>query len=52
MHRFGLRAGGGHQGLVVIEGDHIEDEVRNIGGGSAQQSLGASRAILKMQPDH
>jgi len=49
---FGLVAGGGHQGLVVIERNDVEDEFlqgRMLG---AQQRFGAAGAFLEVQPDH
>jgi hypothetical protein len=49
---FGLVPGGGHQGLVVVERDDVEDQLfqgRVLG---AQQRLGATGAFLEVQPDH
>jgi hypothetical protein len=48
----GLVPGGGHQGLVVVERDDVEDQLfqRRVFG--AQQRLGAARAFLEVQPDH
>jgi hypothetical protein len=50
--RFGLVAGGGHQRLVVVERDDVEDqffERRMLG---AQQRFRAAGAFLEVQPDH
>jgi hypothetical protein len=49
---FRLRARGRHQSLVVVEGDHVEDEVGDIGSRGTQERLGASGAVLEVQPDY
>ena len=49
---FRLVAGGGHQRLVVVERDDVENEFfqgRVLG---AQQRLRTARAFLEVQPDH
>ena len=48
----GLLAGAGHQGLVVVERDDVEDEIVHAGTRGAQQRLGAAGAVLEVQPDH
>jgi hypothetical protein len=49
---FDLVAGGGQQGLVVVERDDVEDQLfqRRVLG--AQQRLGTAGAFLEVQPDH
>ena len=48
----GLCAGGGHQRLVIIERDDVEDQVRDVGCGGAKKGLGAAGAVLEVQPYH
>ena len=48
----GLAARGGHQRLVVVERDEVEDQLREVGVRRAQQRLGAAGALLEVQPDH
>jgi hypothetical protein len=42
----------GHQRLVVVEGDQIEDDFRDAGMGGAEKGFCAASALLKMEPDY
>jgi hypothetical protein len=48
----GLVAGRGHEGLVVVQRDQVEDERADVRLGRAQQGLAAAGAVLHVQPDH
>ena len=48
---FRLSTGCCHQRLVVIERDHVKNQMGHVGRRGAQQRLGTSGAVLKMQPD-
>jgi hypothetical protein len=47
----GVGAGGGHQRLVVVERDQVEDERREIRLRRPEQAFRAARAVLEMEPD-
>ena len=49
--RFGLRARSGHQRLVIVERDYVENQMADVGSGGSQQGFRAAGAILKVQPD-
>ena len=48
---FRLAAGGRHQGLVIIERDGIENEVRDRRMTRTQEGFGITGAVLKFEPD-
>jgi hypothetical protein len=48
----GLAAGRGHEGLVVVQGDLVQDEVADARAVRPQQRLGVTGAALELQPHH
>jgi len=48
---FGGFSGGGHQGLLVVEGNGVEDERVDIGLDGPDRRFGAARAFRVVQPD-
>ena len=52
MERFlRLVARPGHERLMVIQGDHVEDKSRDGRVGGADQRFGTAGAFLEMEPD-
>ena len=49
--RLGLRAGGGHDQLVVVPGQRLEHELGHVGVRGAQDRLGVAPAVLELAPD-
>ncbi len=47
----GLPARGGHEGLVVIKGQDIQDDLGNRGVGGPQKRLRITGAVLEFKPD-
>jgi len=48
---FDLEAGGRLEGVVIIEGDHVEHDVLGNGVGGADKGLAATSALETMEPD-
>ena len=48
----GLVSGSGHQGFVVVERDHVQNQFFKRRVLSPQQGFRAAGALLKVQPDH
>ena len=48
---FDLEAGSRLKGIVVIEGDHVEDDVLGDGVGGANKGFAATSALEAMEPD-
>ncbi len=48
---FGLMTGSGHDGLMIIDRQNIEDDLADGRIGRTQQRLGVAGAILELQPD-
>ncbi len=46
-----LEAGGRLESVVVVEGDHVEDDVLGDGVGGADKGLAATGALEAMEPD-
>ena len=47
----GLTAGGSHQRFMIVEGNHIEDEIGNCRMGGPQERFRIAGAVLKLEPD-
>jgi len=48
---FDLEAGGRLEGIIVVEGDHVEDDVLSDGVGGADKGFAATGALEAMEPD-
>ena len=46
-----LLARRGEEGLVVVEADEVEDQLRDVGRARSQERLGAAGALLEVEPD-
>ena len=47
----GLVAGGGHDRLVVVDRQHVEDDLGRRRAAGPQEGLGVARAVLELEPD-
>lgn len=43
---------GGHQGLGVVQGDAVQEDIRHDGVGAADEGLAAARTLLEVEPHH
>ena len=48
----GQDTGGGHDGLRIVNGEYVQDDLRHRGGGGPKERLGVAGTALKLQPDH